>query len=106
MCCQRVADHKIVYKAPDKIIVGKLINATRKRIDEVIENRDKVAIQKVTPDLVENGADYIDVNVGTFPGEEKEYLKWPVRTVQETVDILCYLDSHGSKSSGSCCRWA
>lgn len=43
--------------APDMIIVGKLINATRKRIDEVIENRDKVAIQKVTPDLVENGAD-------------------------------------------------
>ena len=89
---------------PDMIIVGKLINATRKRIDEVIENRDKMAIQKVTPDLVKNGANYIDVNVGNFPGEEKDYLKWPVRTVQETVEILCYLDSHGFKSSGSCRR--
>lgn len=86
------------------IIGGNLINATGKRIDEVIENRAKVAIQKITPDLVENGADYIDVNIGTFPGEEKEYLKWPVRRVQETEDILCYLDSHGSKSSGNCRR--
>ena len=86
------------------IIGGNLINATGKRIDEVIENRAKVAIQKITPDLVENGADYIDVNIGTFPGEEKEYLKWPVRRVLETEDILCYLDSHGSKSSGNCRR--
>ena len=43
--------------APNMIIGGNLINATGKRIDEVIENRAKVAIQKITPDLVKNGAD-------------------------------------------------
>lgn len=75
------------------VIVGELINASRKAIAEAIKAQDKAAIQKVALDQFEAGADYIDVNAGVFVGQEVDYLKWLVTTVQEAVDGPCSLDS-------------
>jgi len=80
------------------IIVGELINASRKAIAEAIEKQDTVAIQKVATDQHENGADYIDVNAGIFVGQEVEYLKWLVSTVQAVVDAPCSIDSPDPKA--------
>jgi 5-methyltetrahydrofolate--homocysteine methyltransferase len=80
------------------IIVGELINASRKAIAEAIEKQDAVAIQKVATDQHENGADYIDVNAGVFVGQEVEYLKWLVPTVQAVVDAPCSIDSPDPKA--------
>jgi len=80
------------------IIVGELINASRKAIAEAIEKQDTVAIQKVATDQHENGADYIDVNAGVFVGQEVEYLKWLVSTVQAVVDAPCSIDSPDPKA--------
>ncbi|UCE53792.1 MAG: methyltetrahydrofolate cobalamin methyltransferase [Desulfobacterales bacterium] len=80
------------------IIVGELINASRKAIAEAIEKQDAVAIQKVATDQHENGADYIDVNAGVFVGQEVEYLKWLVSTVQAVVDTPCSIDSPDPKA--------
>jgi cobalamin-dependent methionine synthase I len=44
-------------------------------------------------DQAENEAHYIDVNAGSFVGQEAEYLTWLVETVQEVVDIPCCIDS-------------
>ena len=69
------------------IIVGELINASRKKVAPAIEAKDVDAIQKIAKDEQENGADYVDVNAGIFVGEESDYLKWLVTTVQEAVGV-------------------
>jgi len=75
------------------IIIGELINASRKAIKAAIEAQDAAAIQKVARDQAEAGANYIDVNAGIFVGKEPEYLKWLVETVQQTTDKPCAIDS-------------
>ena len=57
------------------IIIGELINASRKAIKAAIEAKDAAAIGKVARDQAEAGADYIDVNAGIFVGKEPAYLQ-------------------------------
>ena len=75
------------------IIVGELINSSRKAINEAIKAQDVQTIQQVAKDQSEAGADYIDVNAGTFVGQESEYVNWLVEKVQEVVDGPCCIDS-------------
>jgi cobalamin-dependent methionine synthase I len=75
------------------IIIGELINASRKAIKAAIEAGDAAAIQKVATDQAAAGADYIDVNAGIFVGKEPHYLKWLVETVQAVTDKPCAIDS-------------
>ncbi len=75
------------------IIVGELINASRKSVGVAIENNDADAVKKLAMDQAENGADYIDVNAGVFVGKEADYLKWLVETVQTAADSPCSIDS-------------
>ncbi len=75
------------------LIVGELINSTRKSIAAAIEAQDAEAIQKIAKDQEDAGADYIDVNAGTFRDKEPEYMKWLVKTVQEVVQVPCCIDS-------------
>jgi len=75
------------------LIVGELINASRKAVGEAIKNQDAEAIKKLAVDQHNAGADYIDVNAGIFVGEEADYLQWLVKTVQGAVDAPCCIDS-------------
>jgi cobalamin-dependent methionine synthase I len=75
------------------IIIGELINASRKAIKAAIEAQDAESIQKVAKEQADAGADYIDVNAGIFVGKEPEYLKWLVETVQQATDKPCAIDS-------------
>jgi len=75
------------------IIIGELINASRKAIGAAIEAQNGETIRKVAKDQFEAGANYIDVNAGIFMGKEPEYLKWLVQNVQEAVDAPCAIDS-------------
>ena len=80
------------------IIVGELINASRKAVGAAIENQDRVAIQKLAKDQYEAGANYIDVNAGIFLEKEVEYMEWLVTGIQEAVDAPCCLDSPNPKA--------
>jgi 5-methyltetrahydrofolate--homocysteine methyltransferase len=80
------------------IIIGELINASRKAIGAAIEAQDAAAIQQVAKDQDAAGADYIDVNAGIFVGKEPEYLKWLVETVQAVSDKPCAIDSPDPKA--------
>jgi len=80
------------------LVVGELINASRKLIGEAIRAQDVEYIQKVARDELEAGADYIDVNAGIFVGKEPEYLQWLVKTVQGVVDAPCCIDSPDPKA--------
>ena len=75
------------------LIVGELINASRKSIAEYVESKDGGALQAVAREQLEAGADYIDVNAGVFVDHEVEYLRWLVETVQSEVEAPCCIDS-------------
>ncbi len=82
------------------IIVGEKINTSRKSIREAVEKRDSDFIVKVAREQAESGADYIDVNAGTFVNEEVECLCWLVDTVQGAIDLPLCLDSPDPKALG------
>ena len=75
------------------LIIGERINASRKSIAEAISSRNISFIQNEAQVQVMAGADYIDVNAGTFVGEEAKHLKWIIETVQEVIDLPLCIDS-------------
>jgi len=80
------------------LIIGELINSSRKSIRAAIEAQDVTSIQAVAEEQRKAGADFIDVNAGVFVEQEDEYLKWLVSTVQESVDAPCCIDSPNPKA--------
>jgi cobalamin-dependent methionine synthase I len=80
------------------VIVGELINASRKAITEAIKSRDVETVQAVARQQHEAGADYIDVNAGIFLEEEEGYMRWLVETVQAVVDGPCSIDTPNPKA--------
>jgi len=80
------------------LIVGELINASRKAIRAAIEKQDQEAIAQIAKDQSAAGANYIDVNAGVFVGQEPEYLEWLVKTVQSVVNEPCCIDSPDPKA--------
>ena len=75
------------------LIIGERINASRKPIAEAISSRNISFIQNEAKTQATAGADYLDVNAGTFVGEEAKHLRWIVETVQEVVDLPLCIDS-------------
>jgi len=78
------------------IVIGELINATRKKVREAVLNRDGDYIKALAEKQAAAGADFIDVNVGVGGGdseEESECMKWAVELVQEACDLPLCIDS-------------
>lgn len=75
------------------LIVGELINSSRKEIKEIVNNRDGAAIQRIAKAQVDAGANYIDINCGTQVFDELEVMKWLVDNVQEAVNVPLCIDS-------------
>jgi len=73
------------------IIIGELINGTRKRIKQAIAERDADYIAGLAAKQAEAGAAFIDVNPGTVGEKEVEDLVWLVKTAQAATDKpLCF----------------
>jgi len=81
------------------IVVGELLNASRKAVGAAIEAGDGGYILQVAQDQLEAGADYIDVNAGTFIDKEREYVEWMVRLIQDNTGAVCSLDSPDPQGS-------
>lgn len=75
------------------IIVGEKINTSRKSIAKAVETGDAAFIVRVAQEQASAGANFIDVNAGTFLEKEVDYLPWLVETVQSALDIPLCLDS-------------
>lgn len=75
------------------LIVGELINTSRKAIQPIVENMDEDALKKVAKDQDEAGAHYIDVNCGTQVHNEPEIMKWMVDNVQQVTDKPLCIDT-------------
>jgi 5-methyltetrahydrofolate--homocysteine methyltransferase len=80
------------------LIVGELINASRKLIAGFIETKDGVAIEAIARNQRDAGAHYIDVNAGIFVDHEAQTLQWLVKTVQSAMDVPCSIDSSDPKA--------
>lgn len=83
------------------LIIAERINASRKTIAAAISAGDAafIQIEAKAQDLA--GADYIDVNAGTFVGQEIEKLKWIVAAVQDATDKPLCIDSPDPKVIGA-----
>jgi 5-methyltetrahydrofolate--homocysteine methyltransferase len=75
------------------IVVGELINASRKKIGEALINQNADYVKNIAIEQHQAGADFIDVNAGIFVEEEPAYIKWLVENVQQAVNAPCSIDS-------------
>lgn len=76
------------------LIIGERINSSRKRIAPAVESKDTEFILEEAQKQIEAGANYVDVNAGTFgPEREPEFLCWLVKTIQDGFDCVLSLDS-------------
>jgi 5-methyltetrahydrofolate--homocysteine methyltransferase len=75
------------------LIIGERINSSRKSIAEAISSRNISFVQNEAKIQATAGANYLDVNAGTFVGEEAKHLKWVIETVQEAIDLPLCIDS-------------
>lgn len=80
------------------LIVGELINTSRKAIKPAVENRDAAYIQEIAMKQVEAGAHYVDVNCGTMVHNEPETMAWLIETIQEKVTAPLCLDTPNVKA--------
>lgn len=72
----------------DVLIVGELINSSRKIIKENIEKRNTFYIRDIAKQQVEAGADYLDVNCN-----EIDAMRWLIDTILEEVDVPLCIDT-------------
>lgn len=75
------------------LIIAERINSSRKYIAQAVSSRNRGFIESEAKAQAEAGADYIDVNAGTFVGKEAEHLKWLVEVVQGVTDLPLCIDS-------------
>lgn len=75
------------------IIIGEKINSSIKNINDAIINKDDDAIMNIAKLQEEAGADYIDVNAGTFLKEESEKLVWLIKAIRKITNKPLVIDS-------------
>jgi 5-methyltetrahydrofolate--homocysteine methyltransferase len=75
------------------IIIGELINSTRRKVGDAIAARDAALIQELAVKQAEAGADYLDVNAGARVAQEAEDMAWLVETVQAVTSLPLCIDS-------------
>lgn len=74
------------------LIIGELINCTRKKVGEAAIKRDAAFFRDLAKKQVDAGAHMLDVN-GDLPDQEEELLLWLVELVQDVVEAPLCLDS-------------
>lgn len=75
------------------LIIGELINSTRKQIRKAIEEKDSGLIQDLAKKQAEAGANWVDVNAGAFPTDEVEKLQWLISVIREVSSVPLSIDS-------------
>ena len=75
------------------LIVGELINSSRKIIHENLEKRNIEYILDIAQKQAEAGADYLDVNCSTMFENESEVLRWLVENIQKVVNVPLSIDT-------------
>ncbi len=74
------------------LFIGERLNGMFRAVKKAIEERDKKAILEIAEKQMENGAHYLDINVGPVAAGA-EAMEWMVNTVQEIGDVKLSIDS-------------
>ncbi len=80
------------------IVIGELINGTRKKIKAAIASKDADYIADLARRQDEAGADFIDCNPGTVGEQEVADLVWLVETVQAATDKPIAFDTPNAEA--------
>jgi 5-methyltetrahydrofolate--homocysteine methyltransferase len=80
------------------IIIGELINGTRKNPKQAIADKNAAYIADLAKRQAEAGAAFIDVNPGTTGEAEVSDIRWLVETVQAVVDKPLSFDTPNVKA--------
>jgi len=75
------------------IIIGERINSSRRQISQAILEKKVDFIQNEAKTQANAGANYLEVNAGSFLEKEADYLKWLIEAVQEVTDLPLCIDS-------------
>ena len=75
------------------LIIGELINSSRKKIKENMEKRDAEYFKDLAKKQVEAGANYVDVNSSTMMEKEQEVLQWLIENIESAVDVPLSIDT-------------
>lgn len=76
------------------LIIGELINSTRKQVKEALQNKDQVTIRHLARIQIEAGANVLDVNTATSMEREVEDMKWVVDLIHDEVgEVRLSIDS-------------
>ncbi|AWI06132.1 methyltetrahydrofolate cobalamin methyltransferase [Clostridium drakei] len=75
------------------LIIGELINTSRKLIKEAVEKKDGEYIKQIAKSQEEAGATYIDVNCGTCIENEIETMEWLVDNILQVTSLPLCIDS-------------
>ncbi|MGC8861632.1 MAG: dihydropteroate synthase [Armatimonadota bacterium] len=75
------------------IVIGERINGMFKAVNQAIQERDKAAIQDLAKRQLAEGADMLDINVGTAAADPVDAMKWLVECVREVTDAPLSIDN-------------
>ena len=75
------------------LVIGELINSTRKQIRTAVEGKDAAYIQGLAQKQAAAGANWIDVNAGAFPTDEVEKMQWLISVIRQVTDAPLSIDS-------------
>jgi len=75
------------------ILIGELLNSTRRRVREAIDARDAAFVQDLARRQAEAGVAYIDVNTGALIDRELPAMEWLIETVRAATDRPLAIDS-------------
>ena len=82
------------------IVVGELINSTRKSVKMALAEKDEATIRRLAREQVETGADIIDVNTATSMEKEIDDMKWVVGLIYDEVgeEVRIAIDTPNPKA--------
>jgi len=80
------------------IVIGESIQIISRQVKAAIESRDKAFIQKLALNQVENGAHWLDLNIGPQKKTGADIMTWMVNTVQEVTDAPLSLDTTNTEA--------
>jgi 5-methyltetrahydrofolate--homocysteine methyltransferase len=81
------------------LVVGELINSTRKSVKAALEAKDEATIRRLAREQVEAGADIIDINTATSMEDEIDDMKWVIGLIHDEVGkVRLAIDSPNAKA--------
>ena len=81
------------YEGGEMILIGEHINIMSQTIGPALRERNPGPVQEMARVEVENGIDYLDLNIGPARRGGDELMEWVVNTVQEVTDKPLSLDT-------------